>query len=999
MNHKLLRLFTMVAVLAMAFSMVIPTDAQTQITKVGNVDYKISESSNGIYIVQMLAPPVVAYEGDIQGYKATKPAKGKKINPNSPAVVNYAAYLDATHNTVLAKAGGKKVYDYHYAFNGFAAKLTVAQANKMTSFDGVVAVSADTLHTMDTSSTPTFLGLDAEGGLWDQLGGVDSAGEDIIIGIVDTGIWPESLSFSDRTGVNGNGKNDGKLSYHQIPGWHGKCTPGEDFPASDCNKKLIGAQYFNASRGGDAGIEAEFPWEFTSPRDYNGHGTHTASTAGGNYGVEVTGPAAVFGTISGIAPRARIASYKVLWSTEDGSTAFGYTGDLVAAIDQAVADGVDVINYSISGSRTVFMDPVAIAFLFAADAGVFVAASAGNSGPGASTVAHPSPWITTVAASTHDRYYEADVTLGNDDTYSGASVNTTGAGPADLVYSADVGLAGADPDEARLCYPGTLDPDHVKGKIVLCDRGTIARVSKSYAVDMAGGIGTILANVSPSSLNADLHSVPTVHVDDVDGAVIRDYITTDATPTAKIFPSCTTSVPAPVIASFSSRGPLLAGSGDILKPDVSAPGVDILAAVAPPGNNGKDFDLYSGTSMSSPHVAGLAALLKDMYPDWSPMMVKSALMTTGFDLLSGADPFAQGAGHVAPNNAADPGLVYDSGWMDWHGFLCGTGELQASYCSAIGIDPSDLNLASIAIGALPGAQTVERTVTNVGDENETYTFSYSLPGVDVVANPTFFNVAPGQTKSYELTFTVNGAALNTYTSGFVTWTSNDELIVRSPVAVRPVQIAVPAEVAGAGTDGSLSFDVSFGYTGDYTAAAHGLVAAEIQTGNVVDDPADDINVALDTGVGITMHVVNIPENTAYARFSLFDAYTDGNDDLDLYIFDAAGNYMGGSGSGTSAEQVNIYSPVPGNYYVIVHGWGTDGPDANYTLFGWAVPAATGSSNMTISGAPTSATQGSTATLTVNWLGLDDSPTRYLGAISHSDAGGLLDMTLIGVDTD
>ncbi|MCK5711173.1 MAG: S8 family serine peptidase, partial [Hyphomicrobiaceae bacterium] len=422
-----------------------------------------------------------------------------------------------------------------------------------------------------------------------------------------------------------------------------------------------------------------------------------------------------------------------------------------------------------------------------------VAASAGNSGPDASTVAHPSPWITTVAASTHDRYYEACVTLGNNgDTYYGASVNTTGAGPADLVYAADVCLAGADPEEAKLCYPGTLDPDLVNGKIVLCDRGTIARVSKSYAVYLSDGIGTILANVSPSSLNGDLHSVPTVHVDDVDGAAIRNYVTDAATPRAEIFPSYKASVPAPVIASFSSRGPLLAGSGDILKPDVSAPGVDILAAVAPPGNGGKDFDLYSGTSMSSPHVAGLAALLMALYPDWSPMMVKSALMTTGFDLLSGDDPFAQGAGHVAPNSAADPGLVYNSGWVDWLGFLCGTGELQASYCPYIEIDPSDLNLASIAVGALPGIQTVERTVTNVSDKHETYTFSYSLPGVDVVANPDRISVYPGHTESYELTFTVNGSALNTYTSGFVIWTGNKDHIVRSPVTVRPVQLAVPA---------------------------------------------------------------------------------------------------------------------------------------------------------------------------------------------------------------
>ncbi|MCK5015094.1 MAG: S8 family serine peptidase, partial [Candidatus Omnitrophica bacterium] len=757
------------------------------------------------------------------------------------------------------------------------------------------------------------------------------------------------------------------------------------------------AQYFNASWGGDAGIEAQRPWEFNSPRDYNGHGTHTASTAGGNFGVEVTGPAAVFGTISGIAPRARIASYKALWSTEDGSTASGFTGDFVAAIDQAVADGVDVINYSISGSRTAFMDPAEIAFLFAAEAGVFVAASAGNSGPDASTVAHPSPWITTVAASTHDRYYEACVTLGNNgDTYYGASVNTTGAGPADLVYAADVCLAGADPEEAKLCYPGTLDPDLVNGKIVLCDRGTIARVSKSYAVYIADGIGTILANVSPSSLNGDLHSVPTVHVDDVDGAAIRNYIVTEETPIAQIFPSYTaSSVPAPLIAAFSSRGPLQAGTGDILKPDVSAPGVDILAAVAPPGNGGKDFDLYSGTSMSSPHVAGLAALLKDLHPDWSPMMVKSALMTTGFDLLSGADPFAQGAGHVAPNSAADPGLVYDNGWMDWLGFLCGTGELQASYCPYIKIDPSDLNLASIAVGALPGIQTVERTVTNVGDNHETYTFFYSLPGVDVVANPDSISVDPGQTESYELTFTVNGAALNTYTTGFVTWTGDEGHIVRSPVAVRPVQLAVPAEVAGAGTDGSLSFDVTFGYTGDYTAASHGLTPATTTDGNVLDDPGDSFS---PFGPGTTLHFVTIPADSLHARFSLFDDYTDGVDDLDLYVFYPSGVYAGDSGSGTSAEQVDVASPPAGDYYVFVHGWGTDGPDANYTLFSWAVPAATGSSNMTISGAPTSATQGSTATLTVNWLGLDDSP-RYLGAISHSDAGGLLDMTLIGVDTD
>ena len=188
-----------------------------------------------------------------------------------------------------------------------------------------------------------------------------------------------------------------------------------------------------------------------------------------------------------MAPRARIAAYKALWSNEDGSQSSGFTVDLVAAIDQAVADGVDVINYSVSGSTTSMNTAVGISFLFAADAGVFVAASAGNNGPGASTVAHNNPWLTTVAAGTHDRYYAGTVTLGDDSTYDGASIDSNGAGPADLVYAGAAGDA--------LCAIDSLDPAVVTGKIVVCDRGIYARVDKSYAVMEAGGIGMVLANV------------------------------------------------------------------------------------------------------------------------------------------------------------------------------------------------------------------------------------------------------------------------------------------------------------------------------------------------------------------------------------------------------------------------------------------------------------------------------------------------------------------------
>ncbi|MBN2044421.1 MAG: S8 family serine peptidase [Anaerolineales bacterium] len=984
------RILIFAVVLVATLAIVMPTSADTPTFEAAGF---VEESPNGIYIVRLIDEPVVAYEGNIKGFKATKPADGKKIDPFSTAVTRYVGYLDSKHDEALGKVGGgRKVYDFRYSINGFAAELTLDQANKLSLLKGVMSVEPDQMYTVDTVTTPDFLGLTATGGLWDM----GYTGEDVIIGIVDSGIWPESFSFSDRTGTNGNDTKDGKLDYQQIPGWHGKCTPGEDFTASDCNQKLIGAQYFNAGYGGDAGIDADRPWEFNSPRDYNGHGTHTASTAGGNNGVPAEVSGVDLGTISGMAPRARIAAYKALWSNEDGTQSSGFTVDLVAAIDQAVADGVDVINYSISGSTTLMNTSVAISYLYAADAGVFVASSAGNNGPGASTVAHNTPWQTTVAAGTHDRFYSGMVYLGDGSDYEGASIDSRGVGPADLVYAGDAGDA--------LCAIGSLDPAVVTGKIVVCDRGIYARVDKSYAVMEAGGIGMVLANVTPASLNADLHYVPSVHVDDVAGAAIRAYAQT-AGATATLTGGILASIEAPQVAAFSSRGPALAGAGDLLKPDIMAPGVDVLAAVAPPGNNGRNFDFYSGTSMSSPHIAGIAALLKDAHPDWSPMMIKSALMTTASTTTNLGNPisggyFDYGAGQVVPNSAFDPGLVYDAGFYDWLAFLCETSDaVSAGTCNALAsmgysLDPSDLNYPSISIGALPGSQTVTRTVTNVGTPG-TYHVSVDAPaGIDVTVDPASLTLGTGESASYTVTFTGNASIVaNAWTFGSLTW-SKGPYEVTSPISLYPVALAAPAEVAGLGADGSLDFEVTFGYTGDYTAAPHGLVAATMTAGNVLDDPTDSF---APFGPGTTLHFITIPAGSAYARFSLFDAYTDGNDDLDLYVFYPTGTFAGGSGSGTSAEQVDVLFPMAGDYYVFVHGWGTDGPDANYTLFSWAVPAAPGSTNMTVT-APAAATVGATQTVTVDWFGLA-AGTKYLGAVSHSDASSLLDLTLISVDTD
>ena len=970
----------------------------------GQVDPAEGSRNTGTYIVRMADDPAANYKGGIKGYAATKANKGQKIDPDSPSVASYKGYLASRHDAALASVGGaNKLYSYGYVFNGFAAKLSDAQAEKLAQMPGVLSVARDEIRQVDTASTPAFLGLSGPNGFW----ATKATGEDVIIGIIDTGIWPEHPSFSDRTGTNGSGNKTDQLSYHHMPKWHGTCQHGDEFNNSNCNQKLIGARFYNAGFGGNAGITAEFPGEFNSPRDYNGHGTHTASTAGGNQGVPATGVAAAFGSINGIAPRARIAVYKALWQQADG-TGSGTTSDLVAAIDQAVADGVDVINYSISGSQTNFRDPVEIAFLFAADAGVFVAASAGNSGPTTSTVAHPSPWLTTVAAGTHNRAIEGgSVTLGNGATYAG-SAYIAGVGPKPLIDASAAGVvpfaslsalqqtalqrcfSSADLADATLLGSAAgpdaaLDPAKVAGKIIVCNRASNALVNKAVAVQAAGGAGVVLVN-TPTSANTtpvQPYVIPTVHIPYSDPVytAIKAYAATAGAVATITAGNVVTTAPAPFTASFSSRGPLRA-SASLLKPDLIAPGQDILAGVAPPGNSGKLFDLYSGTSMSSPHVAGLGALMKQLHPDWSPMAIKSALMTTGGDVLDGPNTnplviFRQGAGHVRPNNAADPGLVFDSGFNDWLGFLCGT-QLPAANCTAAGVpvlNPSNFNGASIAIGALAGSQTVTRTVTNVGSSAETYTPAVAgMTGVTVTVLPTSLTVPKGGKASFTVQFTRTTAALNAYTGGQLTLSGDRGHSVRVPMVVNPVALAAPTEVSG-------SYNVTFGYSGPFTATPRGLAAADPKTGAVATGGQQDF-------------AVTIPAGTTYARFSLFDANVSQASDLDLEVRNAAGTLVGSSGGATAAEEVNLLNPAAGVYTVRVIGFAVPSGAADFTLFNWALGSAD-AGNMTVT-APATATLGSTGA-----IGLSFSASlaagKYLGSIVYGGAAGMPNPTIVRVD--
>jgi hypothetical protein len=954
------------------------------------------QRQSSAYLVRMSESPVVAYTGGIAGLKATKPARGDKIDPNAPDVARYAAYLDSRHDEMLTKVGGaQKIYDYRYAVNGFAAQLTADQAARLAKLPGVISVEADVADTVDTLSTRNFLGLTAAGGLWDQLGGPANAGENIVIGDLDTGIWPEHPSVSDRTGENANGVGN-KLDYQQIPGWHGKCTPGEAFNASMCSQKVIGCQSFIDGFG--AGNVADD--EFLSCRDSDSHGTHTATTAAGNFGVPAGITGFALGTASGMAPRARLAIYKVCWRAP-GALASCFGSDRAAAIDQAVADGVDVLNHSIGATRTNFLDVVQVAFLFAADAGVFVSASGGNDGPTASTVASPGPWTMTVAASTHDRFFAGSGVLGNGFAFGGASL-TAGTDSLPLIYAgsapAAVDPTPADPTpfmtRVQLCFIGHLDPAVVAGKMVLCDRGINARVDKSLAVKQAGGLAMILRNLTANTLNADFHSVPSLHVDHITGPVIKAYI--DGTPgaTAQLAAGVIGTTAAPFIAAFSSRGPILAAGGDLLKPDITAPGVDVLAGVSPAAAGGELFGFLSGTSMSAPHIAGLAALMKQRHPDWSPMMIKSAMMTTATQILgtgTSANAFAQGAGHVNINAAVDPGLVYNSGFNDWVALICGVGQLTGCATST---DPSDFNQASIAIGDLPGTQTVTRRVTNVGSAG-TYSVSVAAPaGITVSVSPATLTLAPGQSASYSVTFTRTTATLNAYTFGSLTW-SDGVHNVKSPLVIRPVAVSAPASLALSGASGSTSFTVKFGYTGAYAVDSRGLTAATTTAGNVIDDPADTFNQANPlSGLGVVAHVINVPAGTVVARFALFDDFTDGADDLDLWLANPSGTLIANSAGATSAETITLNNPAAGNYTVYVHGFATDGPDANYTLFNWNVGASAG--NTTVS-APATATIGTNGTVTYGWSGLA-AGTKYLGALRHMDGATERARTIVSVES-
>ncbi|GLT51882.1 hypothetical protein SLA2020_252570 [Shorea laevis] len=695
-------------------------------------------------------------------------------------------YAIQTHMKLLSSVKGcehgakeSMVHSYTKSFNAFAAKLSKDEAEMLKRKEEVVGVIRNRYHKLDTTKSWDFIGLPLTAKRHHK------AEHDLVVGLLDTGITPDSESFKDDC----FGPPPSK--------WKGICGRYANF--SGCNNKIVGARYFKLDGNPD-------PADILSPIDVDGHGTHTSSTLAGNEVPNANLYGLAKGTARGAVPSARVAMYKVCWVSTGCSDM-----DILAALDAAIHDGVDVISISISGGYEEYAsDPVSVGAFHALKKGIITVASGGNNGPSFGTVNNHAPWLFTVAASGIDRGFRSTVELGNGKKVAGVGVDTFK--PKEKFYpitsGVDAALNSESKENARFCIEDSLDPAKVKGKIVHC---ILAEWGTDSVVKGMGGIGTTLESGEFLDV-AQIFMAPATMVNVSDGQEIEDYINSTRSPSAVIYQSRAVRVPAPFVASFSARGPN-PGSSHILKPDIAAPGVDILAAYtllkSLTGLEGdtqySKFTLKSGTSMACPHVAGVAAYVKSFHPNWTAAAIKSAIMTTAKPMsqrVNNEAEFAYGAGQLNPSGATNPGLIYDMDEMSYIQFLCHEGYNGSSIAALVGSESINcssllpafgydaLNYPSMQLNLKSGQQETvgvfQRCVTNVGPSPAMYNATIKAPkGVQITVNPTslFFSHAL-QKQSFKVVVKAKPIATSTFTllSGSLVWRSTHHT-VRSPIVV------------------------------------------------------------------------------------------------------------------------------------------------------------------------------------------------------------------------
>ncbi|KAI3900134.1 hypothetical protein MKW92_018214 [Papaver armeniacum] len=721
---------------------------------------------------------------------------GEHSYPDSNSVISSNHELLASVAGSFGQAKEATTHHYHKSFRGFSAKLTPEQAQKLRETESVISVFESKTNQLHTTHSWEFLGVNNV----PQNNAKVESKSDVIVGVIDTGVWPESESFND----NGLGPVPRRFK--------GVCVAGDQFTVDNCNRKIIGARIYSkgyeAVHGPLESFNATF---FRSPRDSDGHGTHTASTVAGS----VVNNVSLFGMASGTArggmPNARLAIYKTCWF-DDCTDA-----DNLAAFDDAISDGVDIISISIGSSPDGFFDdPISIGSYHAFKKGILVSTSAGNSGFATTKCA---PWLLTVAASSIDREFNSNVQLGNSKKLKGSSLNPLKMDKFHpVIFAKDAAAAGVTAAEASSCGKGTLDHKLIKGKIVVCIGLGID--NPDVVVREGGGVGMILIPLFELNDYSSQYVVPTTVLDTNELPYqskflhqLRHHLQNQ---TAKIFPAKTIlkATRAPKMAFFSSIGPNTI-TPDIIKPDITAPGVRILAAWSPvsielTAGRSVDYNIISGTSMACPHASGIAAMIKSHHPSWSPSAIKSSIMTTANAMDntkrailqnpsdSPASPFNYGSGHVNPIAALDPGLVYDFGSNDLIDFLCSTGAYATQIrmltgkkitCKSPPIPMYDLNYPSIGVANMNGSVTVVRTVTYYGHGPAVFDSKVVLDnpsGVKVMAmvkpKQLKFKEA-GEKMKFSVSFVADKTSHGSLVFGSLTWSSGNKYNVRSPIGL------------------------------------------------------------------------------------------------------------------------------------------------------------------------------------------------------------------------
>ncbi|KAM1605818.1 hypothetical protein PS2_026514 [Malus domestica] len=698
--------------------------------------------------------------------------------------------LAFVHTGSMEEARASHLYSYRHGFRGFAAKLTDLQAFQISKMPGVVSVFPNSKRKLHTTHSWDFMGLLGEETM--EIIGYSTKNQvDVIVGFIDTGIWPESPSFDDA-------------NMPPVPArWKGRCESGEKFTALTCNRKVIGARYYNS--GYEAEEESTTTVSFRSPRDSSGHGSHTASIAAGRYVLNMTYKGLAAGGARGGAPMARIAVYKTCWNSGC------YDVDLLAAFDDAIRDGVDIMSVSLGPDAPqgdYFSDAISIGSFHAARHGILVVASSGNEGnPGSAT--NLAPWMLTVGASSTDRDFTSDIILENGANFTGESLSVLEMKASARIISASEANAGYfTPYQSSYCLESSLNRTKARGKVLVCqhaESSTESKLAKSMLVEKAGGVGMVLIDDADKDIAVPF-VIPSAIVGQRIGHQILSYIIRARKPKSRILPAKTILglKPAPRVTAFSSKGPNSL-TPEILKPDVTAPGLNILASWSPAAGN-KLFNILSGTSMACPHVTGIAALIKAVYPSWSPAAIRSAIMTTATLLDKNSKPilvdpegrrgnaFDYGSGFVNPKRVLDPGLVYDAHSADYVEFLCSVGydkkavhqiTRDNSTCKQAFRTASDLNYPSITVPYLVGNFSVTRTVTNVGRPKSIYRAAVSPPigiNVTIVPNRLIFNRF-GQKIKFTVNFKVAAPPAKGYAFGFFSWVRGRSRVT-SPLVVR-----------------------------------------------------------------------------------------------------------------------------------------------------------------------------------------------------------------------